>query len=118
MHAEQTHKMAGHYQLKRKSSICIRIEEERGDVHSASRSSSAGADALRKVMGEVDEERPTDEPKQGTLEQLQENTAGQDDDTDIISDTDTIQLEVCISYCQEKHVDKIILLANKAQASS
>ena len=106
--------MAGQFQLKRNSSICIRIEEERGDVHSADRSSTAEADALRKVMGEVDEERPTDEPKQDALEQVQENTAGQDDDTDIISDTDTIELQVCISSCHEKHLE---LQTNSSQYS-
>ena len=100
LHRRQTFKMAGQFQLKRKSSICIRIEEERGDVYSATRSNSRNSDVLRKQLGEADGEGSSDDPKTKTLQRTQEYNTGQDDDTDILSlsDSDTIQLEVSICY--------------------
>ena len=100
--------MAGQFQLKRKSSICVRIEEERGNVPSGSRTLSREEEALRRVQLEKNDDgmpsyldlaetpsagRPIDE-----LGKVTEQAAEQEYDTDVLSETDTIELQVRASY--------------------
>ena len=96
--------MAGQFQLKRKSSICVRIEEERGNVLSGSRTLSREEEALRREQAKKNDDgmpsyldlaktrsagRPIDE-----LGKIAEQAAEQEYDTDDLSETDTIELQV------------------------
>jgi len=95
--------MAGQFQLKRKSSICVRIEEERGNVISGSRTLSREEEALRREQAKKNDDgmpsyldlaearsagRPIDE-----LGKVTEHAAEQEYDADDISETDTIELQ-------------------------
>lgn len=102
--------MSGRFQLKRNSSICMRIEEERGGDQNATQDIQRETDELPlNKGGAFDRPSGSDDSAVGVVETQKEGVSadsfGQEDDTDVVStsESDAAESEVNISgICHRK----------------